>query len=134
MSRLVATDCGNISFVLIVFENEKSNLTFDRILYMRNRVDLQNKYYSCGQPLVIIGWTCYLFSSIPSFASHVVYTQKNLFEILLNQPEIILYLPFSNWFGSKRTSVWIQINRKMVNTIRFQVDLIRFWKDFSVCT
>ena len=38
-----------------------------------------------------------------------VYTQRNLFEILLNQPEIILYLPFSYWFGYKRTSVWIQI-------------------------
>ena len=26
-----------------------------------------------------------------------------------------------------------KINRKMVNTIRFWIDLIRFWKDFSVC-
>ena len=34
---------------------------------------------------------------------------------------------------TKRTSVWIQINRKMVNTIWFQVDLIRFRKYFSVC-
>ena len=27
-------------------------------------------------------------------------------EILLNQPEIRLYLPLSDWFGSKRTYVW----------------------------
>ena len=61
---------------------------------------------------------------------------ENLFEILLNPPEIRLYLPFSDWFGSKRTvSVGIQVNRKMVNTatIWFQVDLIRFRKDFSAC-
>ena len=55
-------------------------------------------------------------------------------EILLNQTDIRLYLPFSDWFESKRTSVWIQMNRKMVNTIWFRVDLIRFRKDFSVCS
>ena len=31
------------------------------------------------------------------------YTQRNLFEILLNQTDIRLYLPFSDWFGSKST-------------------------------
>ena len=55
------------------------------------------------------------------------------FEILSNQPEIRFYLPFSDWFGSKRTSVLIQINRKMVNTIWFRVDSIRLQNDFSVC-
>ena len=55
-------------------------------------------------------------------------------EIIINQPEIRLYLPFSGWFVSKRTSVWIQINRKMVTTIWFRVDLIRFQKYFSVCS
>ena len=58
------------------------------------------------------------------------FTQRNIFEILLNQPEIRLYLLVSDWFGSKRTSVSIQISQKMVNTIWFQFDLIRFWKDF----
>ena len=62
------------------------------------------------------------------------YTHRNLFQILLNQPEIRLYLPFSDWFGSKRMSVWFQFNRKNVNTIWFRVDLIRFPKKFSVCT
>ena len=32
-----------------------------------------------------------------------------------------------------RRHVWFQINRKMVNTIWFRFDLIRFGKDFSVC-
>ena len=64
----------------------------------------------------------------------VMHTQRNLFEILLNQPEIRLYISFYDWFGSKWTSVWFQINPKMVITIWFQVDLIRFRKDFSVCT
>ena len=44
------------------------------------------------------------------------YTQRNLFEILLNQPEIILYLPFSDWFRTKRISVWFQIKKRMVRT------------------
>ena len=53
-------------------------------------------------------------------------TQRSLFEILLNQTEIRLYLPCTNWFGTKRTSVWFQINKIMVNTIWFRFDLIRF--------
>ena len=38
-------------------------------------------------------------------------------EILLYQPEIRLYLPFSDWFRIKRTSVWLQNNRKMENAV-----------------
>ena len=70
-------------------------------------------------------------SRSPNFSA-CGYTQRIIFQILSNQPEIRLYLPFSGWFGTKRTSVWFQINRKMVNTTWFQVDLIRFRKDFSV--
>ena len=62
-----------------------------------------------------------------------LYTQGNIFEILWNQTEIRLYLPFSEWFGIKRTSVWFQMNRKMVNTIWFRFDFLRFRKDLSVC-
>ena len=29
-----------------------------------------------------------------------LYTQRNLFEIIINQTEIILYFPFSDWFGA----------------------------------
>jgi len=36
---------------------------------------------------------------------YLVYTHINLFEVLLNQPGIRLYLAFFGWFGSKRTSV-----------------------------
>ena len=53
-------------------------------------------------------------------------------QILLNQTEIRLYLPLSDWLGTKRTSVWFQINRKMVNTSWFNKVLKRFlcveWK------
>ena len=38
-------------------------------------------------------------------------------EILLNQTEIRLYLPCTDRFETKRTSVWFQINRRMVHTI-----------------
>ena len=62
-----------------------------------------------------------------------LHTQRIFFQILLNQPKIRLYLPCINLFGNKRTFVWFKINRKMVNTIWFRVDLIRFRKDFSVC-
>ena len=65
--------------------------------------------------------------------SGLEYTEKNLFEILLNQPEIRSYLPFSDWFGTKRTSVWFQNNREIVNTIWFLFNLIKFGKYFSVC-
>ena len=61
-----------------------------------------------------------------------VYTQRHLSEILY-QTKIRLYLPFSDWFSTKRTSAWIQINRNLVNTIWFRVDWIRFRKYFSVC-
>ena len=64
----------------------------------------------------------------------VLYTQIIIFEFLFKQPRIRLYLSFSDWFGTKRTSVWFQINRKMINTIWFRFDLIRFRKDLSVCT
>ena len=33
-------------------------------------------------------------------------TLRNIFGIILNQTEIRLYLPFSDWFGKKQTSVW----------------------------
>ena len=62
------------------------------------------------------------------------YTQRNIFEILLNTPENRFYLPFSDWFVTKCTFVWFQINRKMVNTIWFLLDLIRFRKYFFVWT
>jgi len=42
-----------------------------------------------------------------------LYTQINIFEILFNQTEIWLYLPFCDWVGTKRTSVLFQNNRKI---------------------
>ena len=43
-----------------------------------------------------------------------LYTRRNIFQILSNQTEIRLYLPLSDWFWIKLTSVWFQINRSMV--------------------
>ena len=37
---------------------------------------------------------------------HSAYTQRNYSEVLLNQPEIRLYLPFSDWFWSKSIGKW----------------------------
>ena len=62
-----------------------------------------------------------------SYIGTRVITQRNLFEILLKQTEIRLYLPSSEWFRTRWTlSVRFQINRKMINIIRFRVD-------FSLC-
>ena len=49
-------------------------------------------------------------------------------KILSNQTEIRLYLPFSAWIGQQTDNVRLlfQINRKMVDTILFRFDLIRF--------
>ena len=63
----------------------------------------------------------------------MMYTKRNIFEILLNHTEIRLYLPFCDRFGIKRTSVWFQINRNMVYKIWFRCDLISFRKYFSLC-
>ena len=40
------------------------------------------------------------------------HTQWNLFRILLNQTEIRLYIPCTDWFGTKLPAVWFQINRE----------------------
>ena len=57
-------------------------------------------------------------------------------EILLNQTEIRLYFPFSDWFGKSNGqwpfSVPNQSENGKYNLI--SVDLIRFRKDFSVCS
>ena len=74
-------------------------------------------------------WRLYSWS-LRNFYTHA---QRNLFEIKLNQTEIILYLPLFVSFWTKRTSVLFQVTRKMVNTIWFRRDLIRFGKYFSAC-
>ena len=58
-------------------------------------------------------------------------SQSNRILIIVESIEIRLYIPFSDWFGTKY--VWIQTNQKMLNTIWFRVDLIRFRKYFSLC-
>ena len=54
--------------------------------------------------------------SNPSQCKERAHTQRNIFEFLLNQTEIKLYLRFSGWFGTKRTSVCFKSNRKMIQS------------------
>ena len=64
-------------------------------------------------------------------------TQRNIFEILLNQTQIRLYLTFSSIDLEQQTDtvrLLFQINLYMVNTIWFGFDLLRFRKYFSVCS
>ena len=62
-----------------------------------------------------------------------IYTEKyfrNLIKSYLNQIVITIFRLI--WNQTKRTSVWIQINRKMVNTIWFRFDLISFGRFLCV--
>ena len=54
-------------------------------------------------------------------------------KILVKSTGIRLYLPFSDWFWTKRNSVWFQIKRKMVNTIWFRLIRQESQVDFSAC-
>ena len=61
-------------------------------------------------------------------------TQRNIFEIFLNQAKIRLYLPCTAWFGTTNGCPFGFISiGKIVNTIWFRFYLIRIRKDFSVC-
>ena len=58
------------------------------------------------------------------------FTEKSFRDIIKsNRNQIVVTIWNVRKFG---TSVWFEINWKMVNTIWFQVDSIRFRKDFSV--
>ena len=62
-------------------------------------------------------------------ASMFVYTQRNIFQILLNEPEIRLYFTIFRLICDNKRTVSVccsKINRCMVNTIWFLVDLMRF--------
>ena len=65
----------------------------------------------------------FLFFEMDISRIYILHTQRNFFEILLNQikPKQIIFTIFR--------LIW-----NMVNTIRFRFDLIRFRKDFSVRT
>ena len=57
------------------------------------------------------------------------YTQRNLFGILLNQTEIRLYVPVSDWFGTKRTP----FGAKSIGKWQIQSDfgLITIWFPYT---
>ena len=61
------------------------------------------------------------------YSAPVLWLGKRLL-ILVQSTWIRLYLPCTDWFwtANGRVRLLFQINRKMVNTIWFQVDLIRF--------
>ena len=59
------------------------------------------------------------------------YTQINLYRIFY-QTEIKMYLPFSDWFGTKQTSSWFQINGKIINTIWFRFDKRFLWLHYKI--
>ena len=73
----------------------------------------------------VVNLTCIflcIFICCWPFPNHSSATQiEFFFWILLIQTEIRLYISFSDWFGTKRNSLWFQINRKMLSTIWFRL-------------
>ena len=63
---------------------------------------------------------------------HCICTQRNVFWILLNHPEIRLYSPCNDWFGTANGRSFGSKSIEENSTIWFGFDLIRFRKDFSV--
>ena len=71
------------------------------------------------------------------------HTQRNLFEILLNQTEFSLYLPFSDWFGTNNPiSVWCdkiwkifpcvgEYGPKMIGNVTSKVHIRHFYASSS---
>ena len=67
---------------------------------------------------------------------HTEKSFRNLIKSNWNQIVFIMHDLFHDYhdlFWSERTSVWFQIIGKIANPIWFQLDLIRFRKDLSVC-
>ena len=127
---------GGRGWPVMFLHEKKSNLDARAILqssyiirFVSREIEFCNQT-NLSQNLVKLSQIELQLQFLPSILK---YTQRNLFEILSNKTETKLYLTFSDWFGTKRASVWFQINRKMVYTIWFQFYLIRFRKDFSVC-
>ena len=73
----------------------------------------------------------YLFRNFQKNHQIVPFFQDFLFERVVYTSG--LYLPPPDWLGTKRTPIWVQINRKMVNTISFRSDLLRLRNYFRVC-
>ena len=55
--------------------------------------------------------------------SWLFYTHRNLFEILLNQTEVRLHLPFSDWFGAANGRVRLIPNQSEIG----KYNLISVW-------
>ena len=66
----------------------------------------------------LVWWSCLILIRYLILSR---YTEIYLLLLLVKSTGIKFYLPFSDWYGTTRISVWFQINRKMVNTIWFQL-------------
>ena len=62
-----------------------------------------------------------------------IHTEKSFRNIIKSNRNQIVFTIFWLIWNQTEVRLLFQINRKMVNTIWFRVDLIRFRKNFSVC-
>ena len=99
-------------------------LTFYFLHWMVNLSAIWNSYVPFSRlfsaPLnLLVAFSSFIEMFISNYTA--AHTQRNLFEVLLNQTKICLYSPFYDWFGPKRPSVCFQISRKMVNKSDFRL-------------
>ena len=59
--------------------------------------------------------------------------ERSTLDCIYQQSQLkILYLLFSDWFGTQRSSIWCSINGKIINTTQIWFNLTRFRIVFSV--
>ena len=76
---------------------------------------------------------CYYHDKNNCFEMAVfVHTEKSFRNLIKSTRNQIVFTMHRLIWNSKRTSVWFQLNRKMVNTIWFRFDLIIFRKNFKI--
>ena len=69
-------------------------------------------------------WGCIVYTRLTSHREIVIKSNRN--QIVFTIFDWFGTKQTSDWFGTKQTLVWFQIIHKVLNTIWFRVDLIRF--------
>ena len=97
--------------------------------YMTREEKLTKRVASLG--IMGTSWRSPLTPSTPQCVVRRYIVPEKSFRNLIKPTQNQIVLSFSDWFGSKLTSIWFQINLKMVNTIWFRFELTGFQKYFS---
>jgi len=67
------------------------------------------------------------------FPSPILLCTEKSFRNLVEENQNQIVFTISDWYGTKKNSVWLQIDRKMVTTIQIWFNSTSFRKYFCVC-